>query len=262
MEFIQSGRNLKYVHSQIRSISVKVACDFIYCPPKLIAAVDVSQGRGRHHCSSLVTAASCRENPVKLFSALLWQGLMNSQGCCQTYVVSAVIVCMLKRQSMHWAPYNCFTSSISPRVALSTMIVCTSLTLILHRTLKKEPMHICVAFCIGRSSFIPSRHGMHDFYQSGRDSGRKEQDVWLKVTTVVNVRGRGGYKTGRGNSHKTANQLAVMAKVVLQSVNEDPSVEFLFIFSWTLFALKNKLVGARMDSLAWLHSTQQSFMDS
>ena len=97
MEFIQSGRNLKYVHSQIRSISVKVACDFIYCPPKLIAAVDVSQGRGRHHCSSLVTAASCRENPVKLFSALLWQGLMNSQGCCQTYVVSAVIVCMLKR---------------------------------------------------------------------------------------------------------------------------------------------------------------------
>ena len=38
-------------------------------------------------------------------------------------------------------------------------------------------------------------------------------------------------KLVEGNSHKTANQLAVMANVVLQSVNEDPSVEFLFIFS-------------------------------
>ena len=66
---------------------------------------------------------------------------------------------------------------------------------------------IRVAFCIGRSSFIPSHHcRMHDFYQSGRDRGHKEQDIWLKVTTVVN--GRGGYKTSsRGNSHKTVNQL-------------------------------------------------------
>ena len=69
------------------------------------------------------------------------------------------------------------------RLHYVTVIICTRLTLRLPQTLKKEPMHkMKLLFLL----ITP----VHDFYQSGRDRGHKERDVWLKVTTVVN--GRGG----------------------------------------------------------------------
>ena len=87
--------------------------------------------------------------------------------------------------------------------SFSTVIQCTSLTLRLlqtlkkesvhnMKTLKKEPVHKYEAFCFAHLLFLLIT-AVHDFYQSGRDRGRKERDVRLKVTAAVNGRrGEGG----------------------------------------------------------------------